>query len=189
MVEHPGRAGFLLESPQPFRIGRKARRQNLYRNLAAQPGVPGTVDLAHPALPKQRENLIPVQAGSDSDRYQGRPFRVSAECTICMQWKPALWHGIWGTGALFRASLSKLTGWRAVINDSITTRRLNVKSHVERQRSPRPSYLSFPRRCTSRPSQEVAARLLIVAPIQRPGLCPRRCAPDKALCPDLEFKF
>ncbi len=49
MVQRRGRAGFLLEARQPLGIRRELLRQDLDRDLAAEPRVAGQPDLAHAA--------------------------------------------------------------------------------------------------------------------------------------------
>ena len=49
VIEDPGGAGLLLEALQAVRVARKRGRQDLDRDLAAEPRVLRPVDLAHPA--------------------------------------------------------------------------------------------------------------------------------------------
>jgi len=56
-----GCAGFLLEALHALGVARHLRAQQLDRDLAAEPGVAGTVDLPHPARAERRDDLIRPQ--------------------------------------------------------------------------------------------------------------------------------
>jgi hypothetical protein len=53
-----GRLRLLYESAATALVGDEIRRQHLNRNLAAEPGIAGAVDLAHAPGTEQTENVI-----------------------------------------------------------------------------------------------------------------------------------
>ena len=58
MVQRRGSPGFLLKPVKAVRVGRQARGQDLDRYVAAQAGIAGAIDLAHPAGAKWREHFV-----------------------------------------------------------------------------------------------------------------------------------
>jgi serine/threonine protein kinase len=52
----------LLEPVEPLRARRTLTRDDLDRNVAPEPGVPGAVDLPHPSGPEGRDDLVRPQA-------------------------------------------------------------------------------------------------------------------------------
>src|SRR5205814_3857177 len=58
MVQGGGGARFSLEALQPSRVRRQPGRQDLDRDLALKPRVPGPVNLSHPASPEQAQQLV-----------------------------------------------------------------------------------------------------------------------------------
>jgi hypothetical protein len=69
MVQRGGRARFLLEPLQAFRIRRKGRRQHLDRHVATQPWIARTVNLAHTAGPNRADNFVHAEAGAGHERH------------------------------------------------------------------------------------------------------------------------
>ena len=57
MVERRGRAGFLLEAPQPFRVVGELRAKHFYDDMAVELEIFGFVDLAHTPGPNGREDF------------------------------------------------------------------------------------------------------------------------------------
>src|SRR5207245_981199 len=55
----------LLEALQAPGVRGKLHRQDLDRDLAAEPGVAGAIDLAHSARTERSEDLVMAQPGSD----------------------------------------------------------------------------------------------------------------------------
>ena len=66
VIERGGGARFLLEAPQPVRIGRKARGQHLNRHIATEPRIARTIDLVHAAHAERRENFVRTEARPDT---------------------------------------------------------------------------------------------------------------------------
>ncbi len=64
MVESGGGARLDLEAPHPVGVTDGVERQNLDRDFTAEPVVPRAPDLAHPARPERREDLIWPEAGA-----------------------------------------------------------------------------------------------------------------------------
>ena len=58
MVEHAGRARFLLETAQRIGVGRKIARQNFDRDVALQARVLRAIHLAHAARADGHENFV-----------------------------------------------------------------------------------------------------------------------------------
>ena len=58
VVEGRGGAGLLHEAGAAMRVGEAIGGQDLDRDLAAEAGVAGAVDLAHPAGAEGREHLV-----------------------------------------------------------------------------------------------------------------------------------
>ena len=70
MIERGGRAGFLLESLQAFRIAGHASGQHLDRHVAPEPRISRAIHLAHPAGAKRGQNFIRPEAGAGSEGHQ-----------------------------------------------------------------------------------------------------------------------
>ena len=90
MVELAGRTGFQLETSQPSRIGGDLGRQHFDRDIPAQAGVAGTVDLPHPARPDRRHHFVGAQLRPGSERHDSPPDRRPAS------------HGGGGPARLYR---------------------------------------------------------------------------------------
>ena len=58
MIERGQRLGFTLEARETVRIGGEQLRQDLQRDVTAQPRVAGSIDFAHPAGADGAEDLI-----------------------------------------------------------------------------------------------------------------------------------
>jgi hypothetical protein len=58
---------FTAESRETIWIGRECLRQNLERDLATQPEIPGAIHLTHPARSERTHNLVgtELRAGAD----------------------------------------------------------------------------------------------------------------------------
>jgi hypothetical protein len=76
MIQRGSRARFLFETPQPVRIGRKERRQDLDRNVAAEPYIFRAEDLTHTAGTDRGEDLVRPEFASGSDGH--RKLRIIA---------------------------------------------------------------------------------------------------------------
>ena len=71
MIERAGRSGFLLEPPQPVQIAAEVGRQDLDRNLAAQPRVFRPVHFTHAARTNAGHDFIRAELRA---RGKGHPF-------------------------------------------------------------------------------------------------------------------
>ena len=69
MIERRNRARLLLESPQPFGIGGKGRRQNFDCDFAAQTRIPRPVHLAHAARAHRDKNFIGAKFRSGRETH------------------------------------------------------------------------------------------------------------------------
>jgi hypothetical protein len=78
MAELAGRTGFQLETPQPSRIGGDLGRQHLDRDIPAQAGIAGAVDLPHPTRPDRQHHFIGAQLRPGSERHDSPPDRRPA---------------------------------------------------------------------------------------------------------------
>ena len=58
VVERRDRAGFALESQQPFLVAERARREHFQRELAAQADVLGQIHLRHAAGSERRQHTV-----------------------------------------------------------------------------------------------------------------------------------
>ena len=76
MRERGDGARFLLESRDGRRIGREPRRQNLDRDVAAEPRVARAIDLAHPARAERGENLVGPESRARVQQSE-RPLSLS----------------------------------------------------------------------------------------------------------------
>lgn len=72
MIEHARGPGFLLEAAHAVGVSGECRGQNLDRDLAAEPRIPGPIYLTHPASAERREDLVRTKASSRSQAH----FRV-----------------------------------------------------------------------------------------------------------------
>jgi hypothetical protein len=70
MVERAGRPRLLFKPRAPRRVAGKALRQNLHRDLAAEPGIPRAEDFAHAAGPKGCDDLVGSQTGPSADGHE-----------------------------------------------------------------------------------------------------------------------
>ncbi len=62
MAERGDRAGLALEAGAPVGIGRNTLRQDLDRDVAAEPRVARAVDLAHPSGPNEADDFVRTEA-------------------------------------------------------------------------------------------------------------------------------
>ena len=70
MVECGRRAGLLLESLKPRRVGGKRCGENLDRDVAIQSRVAGFVDLAHPAGAERCQDFVQAEASTSGKRHE-----------------------------------------------------------------------------------------------------------------------
>ena len=70
MVERRGGARFLLEAAAEIGVVVQRRRQHFQRDVATEHGVGRAVDIAHPARPEVRDDLIAIDLPAD----ERRPF-------------------------------------------------------------------------------------------------------------------
>ncbi len=64
MVERRGRAGFLLEAPQPFRVVGELRSKYFYDDIAVELVIFGFVNLAQTSGPDGRQDFVEAQTSS-----------------------------------------------------------------------------------------------------------------------------
>src|SRR6185295_10527095 len=67
MVELARRAGLALEAAEAVLVLGERLGQDLDRDVPLQPGVPGAVDLAHPACAEEGVDLVWAQARARGD--------------------------------------------------------------------------------------------------------------------------
>ena len=85
MVEGPGGARFVLEAPQTLRRHFQVGRDDLDRNVAAEPRVTGAIDLAHAARPQRHHDLVGAKTQTRRERHSSRtrePFYLRAESGV-----------------------------------------------------------------------------------------------------------
>jgi hypothetical protein len=61
MVQSRGCLRFLLKAPQPVRIARNKRGQDLDGDFAPQRRIAGAIDLTHPSCAQEANNVISIQ--------------------------------------------------------------------------------------------------------------------------------
>jgi hypothetical protein len=69
MIERSEEARFALKARDPLRIVAEPVGDNLDRDVAAQPGIAGAIDLSHPAGPDGRVDLIQADANAGLERH------------------------------------------------------------------------------------------------------------------------
>ncbi len=69
MVQRRCRSRFLLEAPQPVRIGTEKSRQYFDRYIPIQPAVMRAIHLAHAARADQRLHFVVAQASAFCQRH------------------------------------------------------------------------------------------------------------------------
>ena len=67
MVQRRGGARLLLEALAALGVGRELRREDLDRDVAAEAGVAGAIDLSHPARADRREDLEGPELGAGGE--------------------------------------------------------------------------------------------------------------------------
>jgi hypothetical protein len=70
MVQRRDGAGFPFESFAEVRVARKARREDLDGDCPIEPGVPGSIDLAHSAFAQLGEDFVRAEPGSGEERHR-----------------------------------------------------------------------------------------------------------------------
>ncbi len=85
VIQEPRGPGLLLEATQSVGVGRKRRRQNLDRHLAAEPRIQRPVHLAHPACPQRRQDLVrtELRTGSEYHRTTAGRDDMSRGAAVC----------------------------------------------------------------------------------------------------------
>ena len=74
MVQGSRRAGLLLEALQAIGVGRRRSWQHLDRHVAIEPRVAAAVDLAHPARPEERHDLVAAEPSAGSQWHARRDY-------------------------------------------------------------------------------------------------------------------
>ena len=69
MVQSGDRARFLFEAAQPIGLRDELRRQNLDRDIATQPAVACTIDLAHTSRADRGDHFIRTEARAGRERH------------------------------------------------------------------------------------------------------------------------
>ena len=77
MIERGRRVRFLLEPGTSRGIAGDVGRQHLERHLAAKPRIARAIDLAHPACPQRRDDLVGPDPASRRQRAAHRHARDS----------------------------------------------------------------------------------------------------------------
>ena len=70
MVERGQQLRFTLEASQPVWIEREGVRQDFQRDVAAQRGVVGAIDFAHPARTDEHGDLVDADASAESEGHR-----------------------------------------------------------------------------------------------------------------------
>ena len=70
MRERGHRLRFALESRPPIGVTGYGRRQHLDGDVAVEPGVPGSIDLAHAAGAKRGGDLVGTEARANRERHR-----------------------------------------------------------------------------------------------------------------------
>ena len=71
MIQRGGGACFLLESAETIRVLRKGRRQHLDRDVAPQPRIVCSIDLAHATGAKRSEDGVGPEANTGGQGHEG----------------------------------------------------------------------------------------------------------------------
>ena len=74
MVQRRENSGFALEAAEAVPLGSPCIRQGLERDIAIEPDVPGSVDVAHPARTDEAANLVRTESDTSGEYHAG--FRV-----------------------------------------------------------------------------------------------------------------
>ncbi len=69
MVQRGEGARLAMEASEPVRVGRETLGQHLERDLAAELLVPRAVDLAHPPLADEGEDLVRPETSAGFERH------------------------------------------------------------------------------------------------------------------------
>ena len=77
MVPGRGRAGFLLEAPEPVRISGQRSGQHFQGDVAIESRVARLIDFAHPSGAQRGENLVRADAASGGDGHGAIRYRRS----------------------------------------------------------------------------------------------------------------
>ena len=72
MIQRRNRARLAVESLSQLRVGGKMLRQDLDGHVAAQPGIPGAIHLAHSARSQRGHNLVRSKFRSRNQRHWPR---------------------------------------------------------------------------------------------------------------------
>jgi hypothetical protein len=64
MVERCQKAGLAFEPRQAIRVAVEGIGENLYRHVASEPGVAGSIDLTHAARAEQRRDFVGTEASA-----------------------------------------------------------------------------------------------------------------------------
>jgi hypothetical protein len=81
VVEGAGEAGFLLEAVEALGSVADLARQDLDGDVAAEAGVAGSVDLAHPAGPDRAQHLVRPQPRPGRERDGSTPADLRQRST------------------------------------------------------------------------------------------------------------
>lgn len=65
VIERCEHAGFTFEARDPIRVSAERRREELQRDVAPKPCVPGAVNFAHPAGPEPTADFVDTDAAAD----------------------------------------------------------------------------------------------------------------------------
>jgi hypothetical protein len=76
VVEVPGDAGFLFESPRPVGVARNGCAQHFDRDLALKLRIAGAIDVAHAASAQRAENLEPTESVTHRDAHGCEEYRI-----------------------------------------------------------------------------------------------------------------
>ena len=69
MIQRREELRFTLEPRQSIGVGGKGVREHLDRDVAIQPGVAGSVDLAHPTLADRTTDLVRTKPRGGYERH------------------------------------------------------------------------------------------------------------------------
>ena len=83
MIELARGAGFLLESSEAIFILGKRGRQDLDRDVALEPHIPCTIDLAHRARAEEALDQVLADRRAVLEPLAARPWRGDQSWTVC----------------------------------------------------------------------------------------------------------
>jgi hypothetical protein len=72
MIQRGRGTRFLLEAPQPIRVGRDLRRQDFDGDIATQPVVVRPIDLPHPATADGSDHGVRPKTSAGTYGHNGR---------------------------------------------------------------------------------------------------------------------